>query len=115
MLTDITHDPNQLLFQKCTFPSKGESQCERNVAKIYTNLACRLHLELPTNMKRPDVNKDLIDAKERAKYVNEVVTCHKIVSVVCLPSPFPGMNFCSMAFILRDPRAVSWGKTKLSW
>ncbi|KAL9967884.1 hypothetical protein ACROYT_G026188 [Oculina patagonica] len=63
----ITHDPNQLLFQKCTFQSKGESQCERNVAKIFTHSACRLHVELPSNMKRPDVSKDLIDAKERAK------------------------------------------------
>lgn len=67
---DITHDPNQLLFQKCMFLSKGESQCERNVPKIFTQSACRLHEELPKTMKRPDVSKDLTDAKERAKWVS---------------------------------------------
>ncbi|KAJ7375337.1 KAT8 regulatory NSL complex subunit 2 [Desmophyllum pertusum] len=63
----ITHDPNQLLFQKCTFPPKGDSHCERNVAKIFTHSACRLHVELPTDMKRPNISNDLLDAKERAK------------------------------------------------
>jgi len=63
----ITHDPNQLLFQRCTFPSKGDGQCERNVAKIFNHSTCRLHVELPANMKRPDVKKDLEDAKERTK------------------------------------------------
>lgn len=63
----ITHDPNQLLFQKCTFVSSGESPCDRNVAKVFKHTACKLHVELPANMKRPDVKKDLQDAKERAR------------------------------------------------
>ena len=66
-MTDITHDPNQLLFQKCTFVSSGESPCDRNVAKVFKHTACKLHVELPANMKRPDVKKDLQDAKERAR------------------------------------------------
>lgn len=64
---DICHDPNQLLFQQCTFQSKGESQCDRNVAKIFKHTSCRLHVELPSSMNRPDVKKDLQDAEERAK------------------------------------------------
>ncbi|CAH3017424.1 unnamed protein product, partial [Porites evermanni] len=63
----ICHDPNQLLFQQCTFQSKGESQCDRNVAKIFKHTSCRLHVELPSSMNRPDVKKDLQDAEERAK------------------------------------------------
>lgn len=100
----ITHDPNQLLFQRCTFPSKGETHCDRNVAKIFTHSTCQLHMELPADMKRASVEKDLRDAKERANLRNARIFGHKQSatevpealqqkSIVLLPPSTPGQSF----------------------
>lgn len=67
-MADITHDPKQQLFQRCSFAgSNGESRCERIVSKVFTHNVCKLHTELPASMKRPDIKRDLQDAKERAR------------------------------------------------
>ncbi|XP_032241197.1 KAT8 regulatory NSL complex subunit 2 [Nematostella vectensis] len=61
----IIHDPQQLLFQGCSFLSGDGEPCSHNVPKIYPHTMCRLHVTLPEQPIRTNVEKDLQDAKDR--------------------------------------------------
>ena len=64
--SDILDDPHQLLYHQCSFVSAAGKQCEKLVPQAFVHSTCSLHMTLP-ELKRPDIKKDLQEAKDRER------------------------------------------------
>ena len=72
---DVNQDLNQVLYERCSFRNGENQQCEGFVPRALPHTTCSLHVQLPGQAMRIDVQKDLEEAKESDRYARDVPSC----------------------------------------